>query len=508
MKNPVLIVGAGPVGLTMATELARYGIAVRIVDKAAQPTDKSKALVLWSRTLELLDRGGGSAPFIDAGFKALAVNFVAGDGKLMGHVTMEEVRSPYPYGLMLPQSETERLLEERLNKLGVKVEREVEVTGFTRNDGGVEAVLRHGGRDETVSADWLIGCDGAHSVVRHTLGVKFAGETLLSDWMLADVHMRGYPFPDTEASVYWHEDGAFVIFPISPGRYRVLADLPSSDAERPPTPTLEQAQAIITRRGPPGLIAYDPIWLAGFRINGRKVEDYRSGRVFLVGDAAHVHSPAGGQGMNTGMQDAFNLAWKLALVIRKSCGERLLDSYSPERSHVGDQVLKDAGRLTAIGTLKNPVAQSVRNLVGQFMLGLTPVQHAFANTMTEVAIAYPSSPLNGAAIRGDAPKPGERVEPVPGQSPIGSGAHPRFALFAAGNPAVSALLQEYQGLLDPELRPPFSDDGLWVVRPDGYVACSTHDPAVVAQYLDGLCGSEIAPEPISRELRTIFGDAR
>src|SRR6202041_233601 len=128
--------------------------------------------------------------------------------------------------------------------------------------------------------------------------------------------------------------------------YRVIADVPPSGADQPPTPTLEQAQAIIDRRGPGGLTAFDPIWLAGFRINGRKVADYRSGRVFLLGDAAHVHSPAGGQGMNTGMQDAFNLAWKLALVARGSGNEHLLDSYSAERSAVGDEVLKAADRLT------------------------------------------------------------------------------------------------------------------------------------------------------------------
>jgi len=355
MTNPVLIVGAGPVGLTMASELARYGIAVRIVDKSPQRTDKSKALVLWSRTLELLDRGGGSAPFVNAGFKVLSVNYVAGDGKLMGHVSMESVDSPHPYALMLPQSETERLLEERLRELSVLVERNVEVIRVTGKDDGVEAVLRHSdGREEAVSADWLLGCDGAHSIVRRTLGVEFVGETMLSDWMLADVHMRGYPFPDTEVSVYWHQDGAFVIFPISPGRYRVLADLPMTATENPPAPTLEQVQSIIDRRGPPGMVACDPIWLAGFRINGRKVADYRAGRLFLLGDAAHIHSPAGGQGMNTGMQDAFNLAWKLALVIRHSCGDRLLESYSPERSKVGDQVLKDAGRLTTIGTLRTP----------------------------------------------------------------------------------------------------------------------------------------------------------
>ena len=487
MTNPVLIVGAGPVGLTLASELARFGIAVRIVDKSAQRTDKSKALVLWSRTLELLDRGGGSAPFVEAGFKALAVNFLAADGKLMGHVSMESVHSPYPYGLMLPQCDTERLLEERLRGLGVLVERQVEATGFTNQEGRVEAVLRHAdGHEETVSTDWLVGCDGAHSVVRHTLGVKFAGETLQSDWMLADVHMRGYPFPESEASVYWHKDGAFVIFPISPGRYRVLADLPLSGDEHPPAPTLEQAQAIIARRGPPGLIAYDPIWLAGFKINGRKVAEYRTGRVFLAGDPAHVHSPAGGQGMNTGMQDAFNLAWKLALVIRGSCKDRLLDSYSPERSYVGDQVLKDAGRLTTIGTLKNPVGQNIRNLVGHFMLGLAPVQSAFANSMTEVAIGYPKSPLNGCALRGSGPQPGERVAPVPGELPIGSGSAPRFALFAERSAAVTDLQQRFAALVEPDLRAAFSRDGITLVRPDGYVACAANSAAAIADHLDGL----------------------
>jgi 2-polyprenyl-6-methoxyphenol hydroxylase-like FAD-dependent oxidoreductase len=482
----VLVVGAGPVGMTMASELARYGVPVRIVDKAAQRTDKSKALVVWSRTLELLDRGGGSAPFVDAGFKAEAVNIIAGD-KVIGRVSMESVQSPYPYGLMIPQSETERLLEERLHDVGVDVERRVELSTFKSSADGVEAALRHAdGHEEAVSADWLVGCDGAHSAVRHGLGASFAGETLNSDWMLADVHMTGYPCPDSEVSVYWHRDGVFVIFPISPGRYRVVADLPPAGSELPPTPTLEQVQAIVDRRGPSGLKAFDPIWLAGFRINGRKVASYRWGRVFLAGDAAHVHSPAGGQGMNTGMQDAFNLAWKLALVVRETCDEHLLDSYSPERSGVGDEVLKAAGRLTAVGTMRNPVAQTVRNLVGHVMLGLSPVRHAFADTMTEVAIGYRESPLNGPCLSGAGPKPGQRVVPVAGQVPVGSGGVPLFALFAEKTTATADLLKRFEGLLDPDIRPPFHDGGIWLVRPDGYVACSSQDTDVVASHLDGI----------------------
>ncbi|MDE1994664.1 MAG: FAD-dependent monooxygenase [Rhizobiaceae bacterium] len=484
--KPVLIVGAGPVGMTLACELARYGISVRIVDKAAQRTDKSKALVLWSRTLELLDRGGGSAPFIEAGFKALAVNIIAGD-KLIGRVGMENVESPYPFGLMIPQSETERLLEERLAKLGISIERQVEVTTFRNSDDGVEVVLRRAdGSEETVSASWLAGCDGAHSVVRHTLGATFDGETMNSDWMLADVHMRGYPCPDTEASVYWHKDGAFVIFPISPGRYRILADLPASGADHPPAPTLAEVQAIIDRRGPPGMVAFDPIWLASFKINGRKVSSYRWGRVFLAGDAAHVHSPAGGQGMNTGMQDAFNLAWKLALVVKGVCGEQLLDSYSPERSGVGDEVLKSAGRLTVVATMKNPVAQSVRNLVGHVVFGFSPVQHVFTEQMTEIGIGYPHSPLNGSALSGTGPKPGARVTPTAGEVPVGSGDTPLFALFAEKSTATADLLAKFSGLLDPDVRPALHEGGFWLVRPDGYVACSAKDAATIAQYLDGL----------------------
>jgi 2-polyprenyl-6-methoxyphenol hydroxylase-like FAD-dependent oxidoreductase len=487
MATPVLIVGAGPVGLTMASELSRYGVAVRIIDKASQRTDKSKALVIWSRTLELLDRGGGSAPFVDAGFRADAVNFISGD-KLIGRVSMGDVQSPHAYGLMLPQSETERLLEERLRDLGVRVERNVELAAFNSHGDGVNSVLRHkDGREETVSADWLVGCDGAHSAVRHGIGAPFAGETLNSDWMLADVHMSGYPCPDTEASIYWHREGVFVIFPISPGRYRILADLPPSGAEQPPTPSLEQVQAVMVRRGPSGLVASDPIWLAGFRINGRKVSNYRSGRAFLAGDAAHVHSPAGGQGMNTGMQDAFNLAWKLALVIHQKCDEHLLDSYSPERSKVGDAVLKAAARMTTMGTLRNPIAQTVRNLAGQVMLGLAPVQHAIADTITEVSIGYPDSPLNGPALdHGTGPRPGERVVPIAGQTPVGSGGMPLFALFAEPTAATTNLLGRFEGLLDPEIRPPFRQNGIWLVRPDGYAVCSSNDPEVIARYLDGI----------------------
>src|ERR1700761_7222198 len=224
MKQRVLVIGAGPVGLTMASELARYGVAVRIVDKSAGRTDKSKALVLWSRTLELLDHAGCGDAFVAAGLKVRGASIVAG-GKQIAHISLDALETPHPYGLMLPQSDTERLLEQHLADLGVQVERQVELTRLSQQTDGVIATLRHpDGHQEAFETDWMIGCDGAHSFVRQTLGMDFEGDTLPSHWMLADVHLSGVPVPTDEIALYWHKAGLLVIFPISPGRYRVVAD--------------------------------------------------------------------------------------------------------------------------------------------------------------------------------------------------------------------------------------------------------------------------------------------
>ena len=474
MNASVLIVGAGPVGLTLACELTRYRVPVRIVDKAAQRTDKSKALVLWSRTLELLDRGDrGSQPFVEAGFKVDGVNIVAPEDHVVGHVKMASVPSPYNYALMLPQSDTERLLEEKLQRLGVSVERSTEAIALKIGPDGAEATLRRAdGHEEAARADWLAGCDGAHSIVRHTLGASFTGETMPSDWILADTHMKGYPFPDTEVAVYWAREGVLPIFPIAPGRYRIIANIPPSGGDHPRDPTLEEVAAIVEQRGPKGVKLFNPIWLSGFRINARKVASYRAGRAFLLGDAAHVHSPAGGEGMNTGMQDAFNLAWKLALAIHGMCGEALLDTYSPERSGVGDEVLKNTSRLTAIGTLHNLFAEELRNIVGRVALGLAPVQHAVVDNMSQVSVGYPESPMNGRGHGSFHPAPGQRMAPIAGWPPFGAGSEPRFTVLALPSPAVTGVMSSFPKLLNAALGPPPDAKGAWLIRPDGYVAAT------------------------------------
>ena len=215
--------------------------------------------------------------------------------------------------------------------------------------------------------------------------------------------------------------------------------------------------------------------------------------MFLAGDAAHIHSPAGGQGMNTGMQDACNLAWKLALVCRGLAAEEpLLDSYSTERSAVGRQVLTQAGRLTSIAILKGGVAQTIRNHVASLVFGLAPVRRTMASTLAELSIGYPDSPLterHGNAWGG--PAAGERA-PVGGAGhPVGAGGTPCFAVFATASEAWAQLAARYPDVIEPEVRPPFADNGAWLVRPDGYVATATAGDATadVAAYLDRITGA-------------------
>ncbi len=488
MKCQVLVVGAGPVGLTMAAELARYGVSVRIVDKAAARTDKSKAIVLWSRTLELIDRMGCGAAFVGAGLKAHGANIIAG-GIRLAHIDLAGLDTPHPYALMLPQSDTERLMEEYLNSLGVEVERRVELTRFVADEDAVTAFLRRpDGSEEALDVDWMIGCDGAHSAVRHGLGMEFEGDTLVSHWILADLHLADAPPPD-EIEIYWHADGVLLLFPITPGRYRVIADVGNiKPGEYPSDPTLDEVQSLIDQRGPGGIKASAPIWLSSFTINERKVTDYRAERVFLAGDAAHIHSPAGGQGMNTGMQDAFNLAWKLALVCRGAANaEPLLSSYSMERSEVGREVLVAAGRLTTIAMLRGELAQGIRNHLASLLFGLSPVRRAMTNTMSELSIGYPDSQLTMAGGHGHSgPAAGERVPVSAAGHHVGLGNRPRFMLFAVADGGSAALIARHGDLLEPATRAPFVDDGIWLVRPDGYVAMTARSGAWdrVGAYLD------------------------
>lgn len=498
MTEPVLIVGAGPVGMTLAMALRRRGVAVRIVDKATARTDKSKALVLWARTLEMLDIEGCAAPFVQAGLLARGVHIQEAGGKPLLDVPFSTARSVYKFALMIPQSETERLLEEELERLEVTVERSTELLSFRDSEGGIVASLKDAdGRVEEFSASWIVGCDGAHSTVRHAVGATFEGETSPSDFLLADVEVEG-EVPRDALTICWAAEGIAAFFPIHGSRMRVIADCgPSAQAERP-APTLEEVQAIVDHRGPAGLRLRDPIWLSCFRINERKVRDYRHGRAFLAGDAAHVHSPAGGQGMNTGMQDAFNLAWKLALVWHQRVAPTLLDSYSTERSAIGDQVLRNAGNMTRVAMMRNPVLQEIRRLAAHNLGRIPALRQHMVDQLSEVDLHYRDSPLtlrsSGAAAR---PAPGDRAVDIALLKP-GNGAtvlHEvlrtgKFAVLSVGVPPVALpeALRDIATAVQAEANADYPAGHIWLVRPDGYVATGTsgQNASDIVAALDGL----------------------
>lgn len=250
MTDPVLIAGAGPVGLVMALELARYRVPVRIVDPMTERATTSRAVAIWPRTLELLERAGGrlSAELVGLGNKVTAANILSGSTHL-ARVALSDIDTPYPFALMLPQSETEQVLLRRLEALGVRPETGVALADFEQDGESVTATLRHAdGRSETARHSALVACDGAHSPVRHRLGLAFAGDTLGNDWAQGDFHLSGMPFPESEFATCLHEEGPAVLFPLAPGRYRLIVGLGPSAAEEPPPPPSMAAFQHPTRR--------------------------------------------------------------------------------------------------------------------------------------------------------------------------------------------------------------------------------------------------------------------
>lgn len=488
--SEILIVGAGPVGLTLAIELTRYRVPVRIIDRAASATDKSKAMVVWPRTLELLDRAGLAAAMVETGLVTQHINLVAGND-ILASVGFDDLPTPYPFALLIPQSDTEHLLEQHLASLGVEVERNTELESFVSEQDGVTCTLRQA--DGTIGVtrfDWLLGCDGARSTVRGALKLDFAGDTLSQSFVLADVAVTGLAVPKGELAVFWSEDGPLLVFPMRSGLYRIVADV---GTEARHDPTLAEMQAIVDARAP-GVRLSDPTWLSGFIINERMVPSYRVDRVFVAGDAAHIHSPAGGQGMNTGMHDAINLAWKLALVQRGMTGPALLDSYSQERSGVAKEVLSDSGRMTRAGLLRNHLAQEMRNFLIHTLLGFHGIRNKGAARMSELTVHYADSPLNrGSAWGLTGPGPGERI--VDGV-PFGAGDTPRFALLAEDSDEARAFLKRHALLVEPDLRAPLSDRMIRLVRPDGYVAAVAPDGGweTIEDCLEGIGASARLPQ--------------
>ena len=317
MRNTVLIVGAGPTGLMAALELARMGVAVRLVDKTPEPATTSRAIGVQARTLELLHQRGLAEPLIARGLPTRHGNFY-GEGKALFRLDFAHVQSRFPYILFVSQVETEALLRDAVAAKGVAVEWGTEMIALAqgspaRADDLPRAVLRHAdGALEELRPAWIISAEGAHSVVRRTLGLPFEGEPIAKKFALGDMHVGGALDPD-ELHIFSSGEGFLGMFPLGGGRFRLIASDAPRDGE---APSLAELQEIFDRRSHAPARLRDLAWSSWFGINTRMVSRLRVGRLLLGGDAAHIHSPAGAQGMNTGMQDMINLGWKLARVVR------------------------------------------------------------------------------------------------------------------------------------------------------------------------------------------------
>jgi 2-polyprenyl-6-methoxyphenol hydroxylase-like FAD-dependent oxidoreductase len=390
-----LVVGAGPVGLLVAAELARHGIQPTLIERSLTRSPYSKALAVHMRTMEVFDALGILPTALHMG-RAVHRMSAYSNGKRLFHLDLDGATkaTAHPFVLILPQYETERLLTAHADLLGVTVQRELTLTALSQGDDAVTATVTDAsGHSRELRARWLIACDGAHSAARRLLGVPYEGEDLDSRFLLADLTLSGDLSSD-EMHTFLSADGLVALLPLpEEGRWRVIADQPAGEA--PVEPTLALFHDILQQRTTINAVVSDATWLSAFSVRQRKASSYRHGRVLLAGDAAHSHSPIGGQGMNTGLQDAFNLAWKLALVIKGAASEGLLSSYDAEREPIAAALLKGTARGTRLLTLRGALSQAVRNTLVSIATSLDTVQQRIIRTLGELDIHYRDSPIVG-----------------------------------------------------------------------------------------------------------------
>lgn len=470
---PVLIVGAGSAGLTLAIDLARRGVSFRIIERGKQPFAGSRGKGLQPRTIEIFEQLGMIEAFLNASAPyPPIVNYGVGENgpQVIAAKTDARPGEPYPLSLMIPQWRTEEILRARLADLGGQVEFGVEFAGLAETENGVEARVMVDGQAQTITCAWLIGTDGARSTVRKTLGIGYPGETGTFRMLIADL-----PVANLSADG-WHRwpkapGGQFALCPLAKtNSFQLSAELTTDDT---PDQTREAIQALIAARtGDPSLIAGEPTWTSIYRVNFRLADAYRRGHAFIAGDAAHAHPPTGGQGLNTSVQDSFNLGWKLAAVLR-GADAALLDTYESERRDIGAGVLAMSKGLLTQMTDKADMRRGRDTL--------------------QLDLNYRASPI-AAEARSHPGKvqAGDRVPDATIIDPEGQTVrlfdllrHPDFTLLAIGGAAISgALARPGMRMVEIDRGPGtwqdragelrancgLEGDCLMLIRPDGYLA--------------------------------------
>jgi 2-polyprenyl-6-methoxyphenol hydroxylase-like FAD-dependent oxidoreductase len=402
LNTEVLVVGAGPTGLALALWLNRLGVRVRIVDKTAQPGTTSRALVVHARILEHYDQLGLAEPIIQQGIKMVAANLWV-QGRKVARAQFGDMGkglSPFPFALIYPQDAHEKFLVERLRGVGVEVERRTELVTFAEEGGRVRARLRRAdGTEDGCECDYIAGCDGAHSSVREVLKTGFPGGTYTHMFYVADVKAQG-PVMNRELNAALDSADFLAVFPlIEPNHARLVGVVRDDAAERKKALTWDDVSKTVVERL--GITVEKVNWFSTYHVHHRVAQAFRAGRAFLLGDAAHIHSPVGGQGMNTGIGDAINLAWKLAWVLRGGADAKILDSYECERRAFARRLVATTDRAFIFATQDGPVARFVRLHLAPWILpaifSTKAGQRFMYRTISQTAVNYRGCELSAGA---------------------------------------------------------------------------------------------------------------
>ncbi len=495
--SEVLIVGAGPTGLTLAAWLTHQGVHARLIDRSAEPGTTSRALAVQARTLELYQQLGLTQNLLARGHKVPAINLWV-RGAHAARMPFEAIGAGltrYPFLEIFPQDEHERLLLEHLGALGVTVERRTELKDFTDHGDGIRArVLKPDGQEETIEAAYVAGCDGARSLVREMLGTGFPGGTYRQVFYVADIDGGGPPV-DGELHIDLDEADFLAVFPLAAaGRARLIGTVRDERAEQPENLRFEDVSARALHNLK--LHVERVNWFSTYRVHHRVTEHFGKGRTFLLGDAAHIHSPAGGQGMNTGIGDAVNLAWKLAAVLQGRAPASLLDSYEAERIPFARRLVATTDRVFSFATAAGPLADLLRTRVAPLLLpravALKPIREFLFRTVSQITVNYRASALSSGAVgrvHGGDRLPwalaggGDNYEPL-------AAIRWQVHVYGTAREALTLWCQE-RGV--PLYVFPFAAahaaagltrDALYLLRPDTYVALAeaSQDPAVLERY--------------------------
>jgi 2-polyprenyl-6-methoxyphenol hydroxylase-like FAD-dependent oxidoreductase len=399
MRSDVLIVGAGPTGLVLALWLTRLGVHVHIIDKTSEPGTTSRALAVQARTLELYRQLDLSDAVVENGHRVPAVNLWV-KGEKATRLAVEAIGSdltPYPFLHVFPQDRHERLLIERLERAGVTVQRQTELIGFSEEGGQVIAQLRGpDGSEQRWEASYIAGCDGARSLVRETIGAGFPGGTYRQVFYVADVEAEG-PSSDGEFHIDLDEADFLAVFPLAEaGHARLIGTVRDERADRAESLKFED----VSSRAIEHLkVRVNKVhWFSTYRVHHRVTDHFRHGRAFLLGDAAHIHSPAGGQGMNTGIGDAINLAWKLASVVRGCAPETLLDSYEAERIGFARRLVATTDRVFTFATADGRISDILRTRITPIVLPVVArfdaAREFLFRTVSQITLNYRGGPLS------------------------------------------------------------------------------------------------------------------